>query len=59
MAVAELGEPALARVPVDGRALLLREAARVAADAVAQGLTGIGAGEGPVDVIGLRTRAPL
>jgi len=36
-----------------------REAARVAAEAVAQGLTEIGAGEGPVDVIGLRTRAPL
>jgi hydroxymethylpyrimidine/phosphomethylpyrimidine kinase len=36
-----------------------REAAHVAADAVAQGLTELGAGEGPVDVIGLRTRAPL
>jgi len=36
-----------------------RAAARVAAEAVAQGLTEIGAGEGPVDVIGLRTRAPL
>ena len=36
-----------------------REAARVAAEAVAQGLTEIGAGEGPVDVIGLRTRAHL
>jgi len=31
----------------------------VAAQAVAQGLTAIGRGEGPVDVIGLRTRAPL
>jgi hydroxymethylpyrimidine/phosphomethylpyrimidine kinase len=30
-----------------------REAARVAADAVAHGLSGLGEGEGPVDVLGL------
>jgi len=36
-----------------------REASRVAADAVASGLTEIGAGDGPVDVLGLRVRAPL
>jgi len=36
-----------------------REAARVAAEAVARGLTELGAGEGPVDVLGLNVRAPL
>jgi hydroxymethylpyrimidine/phosphomethylpyrimidine kinase len=34
-----------------------RGAARVASNAVAQGLTDLGAGEGPVDVIGLRGAA--
>ena len=36
-----------------------REAARAASQAVANGLTEIGGGDGPVDVIGLRTRAAL
>jgi hydroxymethylpyrimidine/phosphomethylpyrimidine kinase len=34
-----------------------REAARVAAQAVANGLTELGEGEGPVDVLGVRARA--
>jgi hydroxymethylpyrimidine/phosphomethylpyrimidine kinase len=33
-----------------------REAARIASDAVARGLTEIGAGEGPVDVLGIASR---
>ena len=33
-----------------------REAARVASSAVARGLVEIGAGEGPVDVIGIASR---
>ena len=35
-----------------------REAKRVASEAVAHGLNGIGAGAGPVDVLGLATRRP-
>jgi hydroxymethylpyrimidine/phosphomethylpyrimidine kinase len=35
-----------------------RGAARLATQAVAQGLAELGSGEGPVDVLGIRTRVP-